>query len=70
MFPVPTVAARAVHRALKESMSPSPWFSAEKISFKDRGSRNTWRKPSRKLRKIPVPTRRTSKGGPQTKLSI
>ena len=70
MFPVPTVAARAVHRALKESMSPSPLFSALKISFRERGRWRTCRNPSRKLRKIPVPTSSTRSGGPQTKLSI
>ena len=33
IFPVPTVAANAVHNAPKEEISPSPLLSALKINF-------------------------------------
>lgn len=70
MLPVPTVAARAVQRALKESMSPSPLFRAKKMSVSARGSFMTCRKPSRQDRNTPVPTRRMRSQGPHTILSI
>ena len=70
ILPVPMVAARAVHNARNDEVSPSPWLFALKMSPSALGSRATCKNPRRRLRKTPVPTSSTSNGGPQTKLSI
>jgi hypothetical protein len=73
MLPVPIVAASAVIRAENGEISPLPLF------FLDSGLRSLLRDGNKFLqgrnlnlnvRKIPVPTRRTSIAGPQTKSSI
>ena len=56
MLPVPTVAERAVQRALKESISPLPAFCALKISFSAFGNWNTCSSFSLMVSRIPVPT--------------
>ena len=70
ILPVPTVAAKAVHKALKLSISPSPLFSAVKISFKACGNLKNWINCNRIVSIKPVPIKSTNKGGPHTKLSI
>ena len=67
ILPVPTVAARAVHKAWKLLMSPLPVFLAAKMSFSAMGSLNTCNKFKRMVRRIPVPIKRIIKGGPHTK---
>ena len=67
MLPVPTVAAKAVHKAWKLLISPLPVFLAAKISFKAIGSFTTWSKPKRTVSNTPVPIKSTNKGTPHTK---
>ena len=69
ILPVPTVAAKAVHSAWKLLTSPLPLLRAEKISCKALGSFITWSKPKRVVSMIPVPIKRTIRGGPHTKAS-
>ena len=49
IFPVPTVAARAVHKAAKLDTSPCP-LSLVKISWKALGRRKTCKRPRRAVR--------------------
>ena len=70
MLPVPTVAASAVHNALKLFTSPLPSFLALKIRPKACGSLKTCSNFRRKVSRIPVPTKSTRSGGPQTNASI
>ena len=70
IFPVPTVADKAVQRALKLSISPWPTFFALKIKRKAKGSFTICNNFKRMVSQIPVPTSKISKGGPQTKLLI
>ena len=72
MFPVPTVAASAVMSAWKWVMSPRCFFCSAfafgmNASLKPNPSRVTWMKPSRMVKKIPVPINKISKCGPQTR---
>ena len=66
MLPVPTVAARAVHKALKLLTSPSPSLSAVKISFNAIGNFMTWIKPNLMVSRIPVPRTKPIRGKPHT----
>ena len=69
MLPVPIVAARAVHSARKDDVSPAPLLLALKIRPSARGRFRSCSTPRRRVSQMPVPTSRISRGGPQTKLS-
>ena len=70
ILPVPTVAASATQSALKLETSPSPLFCARKISLSASGRRNTCKRCSRTVRKMPVPTSSVMSGGPHMNVSI
>ena len=73
ILPVPIVAARAVVSAENGETSPSPFFclaSLLKTLFNAYGRLRQQRAFVLMVRKIPVPTRRISITGPQTKVSI
>ena len=70
ILPVPTVAARAVISAENGEMSPSPSFfldSLLKSFFSEEPRFLQGKNLSLNVKNIPVPTRKTSITGPQTK---
>jgi len=67
ILPVPMVAARAIISALKWLISPTSFaLDRTKVSRSACLSIVTWMPRKRTVRKMPVPTRSTSKGIPQT----
>lgn len=70
ILPVPIVALKAVHRAAKLDISPSPSSSFFIIHFNASGSFLIWSKPRRTVSSIPPAMIRTIRGTPQTKSSI
>lgn len=70
MFPVPMVADKAVHRAAKLDISPSPLTSSSSFEhkyLKASGSLVICKNLNFTVKYIPVPTKRISSGGHHTK---
>ena len=71
MFPVPIVALKAVHKALKlESSPPSPFSDFLKMEEMANLSWENWTPRKITVRKIPVARIKMIRGKPQTKSSM